>query len=542
MVYSGHFGDVKAVDKIILLLSEIWVKTEEEKAETQSSKVDDGDTLKQEHQKIKGEINKLKTDNANISFDEWYEQLTKLRDKIQNIAERNFPHSWAGIEFTLSVLKILNIAECNLPFAGIILSRAGGNKTLSSGMVTRWPYVYYTRNFSARAFVSHNTAIKREKLPEVDMLPEMRFKLFLTPELTPTFTANEDQLMETIGIITSVLDGKGYTSHTGAQGRRSYYGNYTFVWIGAAVDIPYRVHKLLATLGPKLHFFRLPRIEKSDDELLDCLNANFTEKYKQVEDTVIDYLKWFEVCPRLIEDKETKLLTILWDSEQDDQSAKDYTVKLGKLLAKLRGHVEIWSSRKTEHEHEYSGYEYGFTDTEDPARACTQMYNLARGHALLNGRNYIKTEDLHIVVKVVLSTASIERVAILDLLLAKKAPITLSEITRSLSMSKSTALKAMTALSALKVVNMKDAEIEHNYTKQITLSNEFDWLYDKAFADLRQGFNPVDNSKYDFITSWTLFEELESDSPDKTVDGDEFEASLIRKGFDKNGALTHPTR
>jgi glyoxylase-like metal-dependent hydrolase (beta-lactamase superfamily II) len=31
MVYCGHFGDAKAVDKIILLLSRIWVAAEEEK-------------------------------------------------------------------------------------------------------------------------------------------------------------------------------------------------------------------------------------------------------------------------------------------------------------------------------------------------------------------------------------------------------------------------------------------------------------------------------------------------------------------------------
>ena len=37
MLYCGHFGDKSAVDKIILLLSEIWVKSEETKAEAQSS-------------------------------------------------------------------------------------------------------------------------------------------------------------------------------------------------------------------------------------------------------------------------------------------------------------------------------------------------------------------------------------------------------------------------------------------------------------------------------------------------------------------------
>ena len=38
MLYCGYFGDVKAIDKIILLLSEMWVKVEEEKTRARSSK------------------------------------------------------------------------------------------------------------------------------------------------------------------------------------------------------------------------------------------------------------------------------------------------------------------------------------------------------------------------------------------------------------------------------------------------------------------------------------------------------------------------
>ena len=167
------------------------------------------------------------------------------------------------------------------------------------------------------------------------------------------------------------------------------------------------------------------------------------------------------------------------------------------------------------------------------------MYNLARGHALLNGRNYITLDDIPIAVKVVLSTASIERVAILDLLLARKASVAISEITRSLSMSKSTALKAMTALSALMVVKMEDTAIEHNYTKQVTLRNEFEWLFKDEFTNLRQGFNPIDTSRYDFVHSWAIFEELESRTPDKIVDGDEFETSLKNNGWDHNGSVIY---
>jgi DNA-binding transcriptional ArsR family regulator len=211
-----------------------------------------------------------------------------------------------------------------------------------------------------------------------------------------------------------------------------------------------------------------------------------------------------------------------WDSEKDDIQAKEHII--GKLLAKLRGHVEIWSSKNTDHE--YSDYSYSYTQTEDPTRATTQLYNLARGHALLIGRNYITLEDVPITVKVALSTASIERVATFDILLAKSGRVTLSKIAKALSMSKSTALKTMTELAALELVDLEDVTFEFNSTKQMTLKEEFNWLLTDKFAELREGFAPVDNSKYADEEEkgpmsykekifWQRFDEVEK----QTVDG-----------------------
>lgn len=220
--------DMKIIDKICVSISLAWIKAEE-KAEDSNNSTTADNVESREGNIISEEIKQLREANSGITYEKWNEELGRRRDKVRDMAELNFPHSWTGIEFTLSVLQILNISQCTLPFAGIILSRAGGNKTLSSNMIIPWPYVYYIRNFTAKAFVSHNTAVKKEKLPEIDMLPRIRFKMFLTPELTPTFSANEDDLRETLGIITSVLDAYGYVNHSGAQGRRGYTGNYMFV-------------------------------------------------------------------------------------------------------------------------------------------------------------------------------------------------------------------------------------------------------------------------------------------------------------------------
>ena len=541
--FSEEGIDTKTFRNFVTYFTEEYLKLKD--SDFFKSSDSSGPSVLLENEKITNyiieQIKKLRTDNANIAFEEWQRVLIDKYNIMEEVAESNFPHSWPGIEFTLSVLRILNIAGCTLPFAGIMLARSGGNKTLSCDMVIPWPSVYYTRNFTARAFVSHNTAVSKEDLCEIDMLPKIRFKLLLTPELTPLFSASEDELMENLGIITSVLDGKGYVSNSGAHGRRGYYGNYMFTWVGAAVDISYRVNKLLATLGPKLYFFRLPYVIKTDRELIECQNENFDRKRQQVQDAVIDYLIWFESCPVLKEDNESGLLKMEWHSENDSIEAKNYLKDLGKLLAKQRGHVDIWSS--TSRQHEYLDYSYSFTQTEDEARAITQLYNLARGHTLLKGRNYVTMDDISLAVKVVLSTASIERVAIFDLLLAKGGAVTLSKIVRTLPFSKSIALKTMTELEALKVVDKHNINIACNDTIEIRLRPEFNWLLSDEFIKLKEGFTPVDTSEYTKIEDHNdkeyyvsverfaifidRFERLERKSVNGTVSGQKLKEELI---------------
>jgi len=155
------------------------------------------------------------------------------------------------------------------------------------------------------------------------------------------------------------------------------------------------------------------------------------------------------------------------------------------------------------------------------------------------GRNCITLEDVPITVKVVLSTASIERVSLLDLLLARGGSVTLSKAAKALSTSKSTILKRMTELEALEVVDLEDEVIvEFNPTQQITLKPNFDWLLTEDFTKMRDGFIPIDNSKYiddeerrpSFDKEsifWQRFTELEKQSIDGLVQYQKLKDSLV---------------
>jgi hypothetical protein len=260
-----------------------------------------------------------------------------------------------------------------------------------------------------------------------------------------------------------------------------------FVWVGAAVDIPYKVHKYLGTLGPKLYFLRLSKSEKkTEDEYIAQINSSFDQKVKEIERALFEYLQWFEMYPNAAD--QSSLSKIEWNSDKDNLDAKRYVIRLAQLLAYLRGVVPTWHTRDTQ------GSNYGYGMAEECDRAIQQLYNLARGHALSRGRNHITFEDIPLIIKVVLSTASIERVTLFDLLLAYKGTMTTSEIAASLNISSPTALRTMTELKALGLVDMTNGE--SNTPAKVTLDPQFNWVFDKQFLDLRNGFVPSDNSDY----------------------------------------------
>ena len=60
------------------------------------------------------------------------------------------------------------------------------------------------------------------------------------------------------------------------------------------------------------------------------------------------------------------------------------------LLSHLRGSVPTWDTSHSQG----SEYAYGIATIEEPSRAITQLMNLAKGHALSQGRNFITNEDV----------------------------------------------------------------------------------------------------------------------------------------------------
>ena len=426
----------------------------------------------------------------NWTFEEWQEIILEKRQILEDTIKKNIPHLWESIQLITAVKCILNIQDCTLPLIMILLGAASSLKTVPIEMFRRQPNTYYTDSFSAKAFVSHSTAVKKQDLPDIDMLPKIKDKLFLAPELSPLFTKKDDDLVEILGIMTRIADGRGFESDTGAHGHRGYVGDYMFTMVGAAIDIPFKVHKYLGNLGPKLYFFRLPKLNRTNEDYFNQLKDNpFNVKFQNIKTPLIDYQQWIEKCPKMELDRDNKLGKIVWDSDKDDDEALYIIIKLAKLLAHLRAVVPTWGTHGT------GGTDYGYATAikKEPDRAMEQLRNIARGFALSKGRNYITKEDLSLPIKVVLSTASIDRVNIFDLLIQHKGALTTKMITESLNISAPTVYKTMVELKAVGLVDMKEVETETEQ-KQITLKEDFNWFLEDEFSKLREGFIPTDNT------------------------------------------------
>jgi hypothetical protein len=494
---SPHLHDNLIVQEIIMIISKKWnelISDNNDGNDTPSRNTNTG--------AIYDEIRKDKAANGDVSPEKWRITLLEKYNSLKRVIYENLSQLQLQIELQLSVKSILHIKDCTLPLAVIVLGAPSSLKTQGIELFRKWPTTYYTDNFSARSFVSHNTSVKREQLQEIDLLPKIKNKIFLTPELAPMFASKDDDLILILGIITRVLDGQGYFSNSGAHGGRGYKDQMMFVWIGAAVDIPRKVHKYLSTLGPKLYFLRLPKEVYNNPEeeyLKQIKGVDFGRKVNAINDALFDYLKWFELCPFAEVEKIDGLQKIAWNPDKDNEESVRYIIRLSRLLAHLRGSVPTWDTSHSQG----SEYAYGIATIEEPSRAITQLMNLAKGHALSQGRNFITNEDVTVVIKVVLSTASIERVAVFDLLLAHGGKLQTPTIIDSLNVTSPTANRTMTEFKAIGLVDTEN--IGSSHVNEIILKSEFNWFLTTEFRDLRDNYKP---QKY-----------MESEEHDKSAGG-----------------------
>ena len=293
-----------------------------------------------------------------------------------------------------------------------------------------------------------------------------------------TGPGGKSQLTETFATLTAVLDGHGFISDSGVQGRRGYTGDeWLFSWVGATTPLPGQVWKVMAQLGSRLFFYSMPdTIDQPAEDLAARLQsgASYRDRVAAGRDQISRFLpSRFEGCGGV--------RAVAWDRTRDRKDLLDRLANLAKLVAKLRGVVSVWK----EGDH---GADFGYSppNIEGPERALAVLYNLARGHALLHGRRQLTEDDLPLVTHVALSSAPTDRSRLFRKLIENHGALTTREAAAVLQVSRPTAARAMKALELLGLADVDEAPPEAGDlgtpAHYLDLRSDWKWCVDLASA------------------------------------------------------------
>ncbi|MBP6084779.1 hypothetical protein KA517_00880 [Candidatus Gracilibacteria bacterium] len=395
-----------------------------------------------------------------LLFVEW-------RDSLAN----EFPELAFASEVVASVSAQLLINDVHNPFGLVLVDVPSSGKTITLNFFSGAKNLtYFTDKFSPASFVSHATNVKKEDLQKIDMLPKIKHKVVVVREMATIFGEREEDLRKNMGILTRVMDGEGLQIDSGVHGQRGYSGDYCFMLVAASTPIPPKVWKMMGNLGSRLFFLNIDGREKSEQELVaQNSSSSFKEKEKICIELTADFLA------TLFSSAQEGLT---WDKSKDDQLALAIIARAAKLLAALRAPINIWR------DHGDGGDNHTTVIKEMPDRINHLLYNLARGHAACDSRNYITQDDLKVVLAVAYSSAPPQRVKVFKALLKHGGKLSTNLLRGEINCSQPTAIEEMKALAVLKVAYFTGGYDEDtNQEREITLHDNFRWfLTDEANA------------------------------------------------------------
>lgn len=371
---------------------------------------------------------------------------------------------WFMTRCCLSVIGSLSLRDASNPVGLILIDGPSSEKTtVLSFFYDIKKMIYRTDNFTPAAFVSHASNVKKEKLEENDLLPKIRHKCLILPELAPLFSQDRENLMKSMAILTRIFDGEGYLSDSGVHGSRGYTGDYYFSMLGASTPFSKNVWNVMGRLGSRLLF--LTPVTKRSDQIR--LSKSFIDVFGNPKLSYMDRVnicrssvnQYFEVLAAEL-GSENICRTVNWSRAGDSRDVQALINLIADVGSKARSHVSVWEKTNSIEEE----FDHSQPMLEMPHRMSATLYNLARGHAVVSGRSIIGDEDLEIVLTIALSSMPDNRRRAFSILLdppgelkhSERGVVTSSDLERCLLYSRPTAIKVLNELALLEIGHIKE--------------------------------------------------------------------------------------
>jgi hypothetical protein len=386
---------------------------------------------------------------------------------VREVVCAHFPGLWHAVKAALATCATLLLADSTNPVALILVGPPSAGKTTVTSMfdgatVNGQEICYRSDKFTPASFVSQSAQATEATLKKVDLLPKIRFKVLLTPELGTMFRGKHDELVERFSVLTRVLDGQGLTTDSGTHGRRGYEGDYFFAWVGCTTPFSAGVWKVMAQLGSRLFFLVLDaESEPTVDELVASL------KYP------ISYKDALKACAFVVQsfleelfEKHGGVRGVEWDTERSPDDVVQVIAQCASLLALLRSPYDSENQ----------------VQAESPRRANAVLHNLARGHALISGRAHLIREDLSLVVRVTFSSIPEKRRATLLALIQHGGHASVREVSAATGLTQHPAEDIMREMQWLGLCTFHQPG--QGKASSLSLGTDWAWILRDEFRDL----------------------------------------------------------
>lgn len=418
--------------------------------------------------------------------------------EVRQTVEWHYPHLWPAVEAGLAVCATLLLKDNANPTALIYIGPASAGKTTVASMfdepalegetLGRGTLVYRSDQFSAAAFVSQSATTAKEDLGGVDLLPRIRHKVLLTPDLVTMFRGKDETLTERFSIITRVLDGHGLTRDSGTHGQRGYTGDYLFAWLGCTTPFTDNVWRVMATLGSRLFFFSLDSVsDPTENDLVKSMTSSVPSQQavKDCQQQVQRFLK-------TLFEKHGGIRSVRWSQRNTPKDVAHTMARLAMLIAIMRTQVD-----QTEE---------GPAQKESAYRALAVLHNIAQGHALLSGRLRLSREELPLIARIALSSMPVQRRAVLEAF-AKHAgkPLSVIDVSEAASVCDNTARKIMREFDLLNIARYDEKGM--GKASPLTLNSEWDgkddmWELIREIATSQKSGDVFDKDKKEDPKDW----------------------------------------
>lgn len=442
------------------------------------------------------------------------EEYRRLRAKIIELYDERV---WFLTEAALAVLVSCLLDDIANPVGLILVDGASTEKTTVLDFFEDAPMYFRIDKFTPASLVSQAANVREKRLKEIDLLAKFPYRTVVVPELAPLFNQPKDELMETFGILARLFDGRGLSTAGGVHGLRCLIGDYLFGFLGATTPVSQTAWNTMTKIGSRLVFLNAParlstrqRMQRAKNIM--CSRVHYKTKMKMARGAVRRFLTFLlkacepadykipDDCPEDLRSKEVLRKhcgflprSVTWDKSKDDEEVVEHMALLAEFLTRARGDVRTWTEKTEDGRLETNS---SGAVTEGVDRFASIIYNLARCHALVCGRDGITADDLPLIIAVTLSSLPDDRRAAVELLIDPSAKhktsdvgwLTLTELARARACSDKTAKTIMQKLRILEIGTVTDASGSNPAT--FTLHDDYAWL---TTEDFRQYYRQWDD-------------------------------------------------